>query len=260
MSRERWMAVCFATGSTCFLIGPFPGYASLVGDTADAITFFVGSILFTSGGALQCVLAYGARSGSAAGRAAWWTATVQSAGTLFFNVTTYRAMHTALSSPEYNKLVWRPDALGSICFLVSGAIAYRASARRGWLPRRTGPGWWEPAVNLLGCVFFGISAVAGHVVPTTGSVLDLAASNFNTALGAACFLACALATLRSGRTMKSPGQRLMYLEGAVAHELEAGRAWRGRRRLPCEGARPDAHRCEQPPEPGARPGGPTSPA
>ena len=25
MSRERWMALCFALGSTCFLIGPFPG-------------------------------------------------------------------------------------------------------------------------------------------------------------------------------------------------------------------------------------------
>jgi YrhK-like protein len=215
MSRERWMAVCFATGSTCFLIGPFPGYASLVGDTADAVTFFVGSILFTAGGALQTALAYGERRHSAAGRAEWWTATVQSAGTLFFNVTTYRAMHTALSSPEYNRLVWRPDALGSICFLVSGAIAYRASPRRGWRPRRAGPGWWEPAVNLLGCVFFGVSAVAGHVVPATGSILDLAASNFNTALGATCFLACALATLRSGLTIKSPRQRLTRLEGRL---------------------------------------------
>jgi hypothetical protein len=27
MSRERWMATFFATGSLCFLIGPFPGYA-----------------------------------------------------------------------------------------------------------------------------------------------------------------------------------------------------------------------------------------
>ena len=53
MSRERWMALCFALGSTCFLVGPFPGYAQLVGATADAVTFFVGSILFTAGGALQ---------------------------------------------------------------------------------------------------------------------------------------------------------------------------------------------------------------
>lgn len=46
MTRQRWMALCFALGSTCFLIGPFPGYAQLVGDLADAVTFFVGSILF----------------------------------------------------------------------------------------------------------------------------------------------------------------------------------------------------------------------
>ncbi len=38
------MALSFALGSTCFLVGPFPGYAQLVGDSADAITFFVGSI------------------------------------------------------------------------------------------------------------------------------------------------------------------------------------------------------------------------
>ena len=74
--------------------------------------------------------------------------------------------------------MWRPDALGSICFLVSGAIAYRASARHGWRPARGASGWWEPSVNLLGCVFFGIAAVAAYVVPTTGSMIDLAAVNW----------------------------------------------------------------------------------
>ncbi len=198
------MGACFAIGAACFLVGPFPGYASLVGDTADAITFFVGSLFFTSGGALQSALAFADRHARGVGRAAWWAAATQSAGTLFFNASTYRAMHTALASAEYNRLVWRPDALGSVCFLVSGAIAYRASTRRGWLPERAGRGWWEPAVNLLGCIFFGISAIAGHVVPASGSVLDQAAANLNTSLGAACFLACALATLGSGRTTKSP--------------------------------------------------------
>jgi len=198
------MALCFASGSLCFFIGPFPGYANLVGDGADAITFFVGSILFTAGGALQSSLAFSARHSPGAGRAAWWAAAIQSAGTLFFNVTTYQSMHTALSSTEYDRLVWRPDALGSICFLVSGAIAYRSSPREGWRPAPGAQGWWEPAVNLLGCILFGISAIAGYVVPSTGSIVDLAASNWNTALGAACFFACAAATLLTGRTLKSP--------------------------------------------------------
>src|SRR4051795_10488623 len=166
MTRPRWMALAFALGSACFLVGPFPGYVQLVGESADAITFFVGSILFTLGGALQSWLAWPGRR-AAGGAAALSAALVQSAGTLFFNVTTYHAMHTALTSSDYDRLVWRPDWRGSICFLVSGGIGSRASRGRPWhglLPERGGEGWWQPGVNLLGCIFFGISAVAGYVV------------------------------------------------------------------------------------------------
>ena len=214
MTRERWMALLFLAGSVCFLVGPFPGYANLVGDAADAVTFFVGSVLFTAGGAMQTGIALPERH-SPGGRAQVWAATIQSAGTVFFNVTTYRALHTALSNAEYDRLVWRPDSLGSICFLVSAVIAYRASARRGPWPARGGHGWWEPAVNLLGCVFFGIAAVAGYIVPSTGSVLAQGAANWNTSLGAACFLSCALFTLRTGRTSKSPRLRRLRRLGQI---------------------------------------------
>jgi hypothetical protein len=201
--RERRMALCFALGSLCFFVGPFPGYAQLVGAEADAITFFGGSLLFTAGGLLQVRL-----SSPGAER---WAALVQSAGTLFFNVTTYQALHTSLSNADYNRLVWRPDVFGSICFLVSGVIAYRASPRHGLLPSRSEGGWWEPGVNLLGCVLFGIAAIAGYVVPATGSILALAAANWTTALGAACFLACAAMTLITGRTSKARRRRLRHL-------------------------------------------------
>ena len=144
------MALCFALGSACFLVGPFPGYAELVGESADAVTFFIGSILFTAGGALQSWLSWPTRHTPGAGRMAWWAAAIQSAGTLFFNVTTFQAMHTSLTNTEYDKLVWRPDAYGSICFLISGLIAYRASPRHGWLPVRGDRGWWQPSINLLG--------------------------------------------------------------------------------------------------------------
>lgn len=85
------MALFFATGAVCFFVGPFPGYASLVGEAADSVTFFVGSILFTAGGALQTCLSFHVRRAPGAGQTAWLAAIVQSAGTLCFNVTTYRA-------------------------------------------------------------------------------------------------------------------------------------------------------------------------
>ena len=53
-----------------------------------------------------------------------------------------------------------------------GARTGRADGRY-LQPVRGGKGWWQPAVNLLGCVVFGISAVAGYVVPSTGSMIDL---------------------------------------------------------------------------------------
>jgi len=85
---------------------------------------------------------------------------------------------------------------------------------------RGGAGWWQPAVNLLGCIFFGIAAVAGYVVPATGSMLDQAAANWNTALGAACFLACALDTLHTDEASKMPiGRRLHRFEDELEQDL-----------------------------------------
>ena len=51
------------------------------------------------------------------------------------------------------------------------------------------------AVNLVGCVLFGIAAVASYVVPSSGSILDLAAANWCTSLGGLCFLVGALLLL-----------------------------------------------------------------
>ena len=62
---------------------------------------------------------------------------------------------------ELRQLVWRPDAFGSICFLVSGVIAYHASARHRMPPERGRSGREEPSINLLACTFFGISDVVG---------------------------------------------------------------------------------------------------
>jgi hypothetical protein len=196
--RPRVMALAFAAGSACFLAGPFPGYLDLVGPVADAVTFFVGSVLFTIGGGIQTWLAASGHRERPGRRAGWWTAVVQSAGTLFFNVSTFRALQTTTASPDYDALVWRPDAFGSICFLISGLIAYSASSRHGWWPARDQGGWWLPAVNLLGCLFFGVAAVAGYVVPATGSLLNLAWANGATVAGAACFLACAIRGLADG--------------------------------------------------------------
>ena len=219
--RARWMALFFVLGSSCFFAAPLAPYAKLVGDTADELTFFIGSILFTMGGATQSWLTWPERRTSMAGLAAWRTAWTQSAGTLAFNVTTFFAIGVTSSSHAYNRLVWRPDAVGSVFFLMSGTIGYLSLPTPGLVPQIRRPGWWEPVVNQLGCVFFGISAIAGFVVPSTGSVLDLAAANWTTSAGALCFLVCSLPPLITARTFKvNRLQRLRELEHDVELDVE----------------------------------------
>jgi hypothetical protein len=202
-----WIGVLFAVGSACFVVAPFPGFVELVGSTVDGLVFFVGSLFFTSAATLQLVEAGNADPGPAGsrrrfrlltfepGRIDWWSCAVQVLGTLFFNISTFRALQPGLDTTEYNRLVWRPDALGSICFLVSGYLAYLEVCGRPFCRPRRSLEWWIPAVNLAGCVFFGISAVAGHIVPSTGSAVDLAAANSTTVLGALCFFVAAVLLL-----------------------------------------------------------------
>ena len=188
MRSPRTIGLLFALGSVCFLIGPAPGYIELVGSGADGVTFFVGSLFFTSASALQ--LAATPREQ----RADWWACVIQLAGTLFFNLSTFDAMNDALDTAAENRLVWTPDVFGSICFLVASWLAYSVRRRA-----RHDSDWWIAVVNLAGSVAFGISAVAAFVVPSTGTELDLAAANWTTAAGAACFLACAVAALAGAR-------------------------------------------------------------
>jgi len=70
MRWHRLIGALFAIGSVCFAIGPAPGYVELVGEAADGVTFFVGSIFFTGGGLLQSSLAFPGRR-EPGGRADW---------------------------------------------------------------------------------------------------------------------------------------------------------------------------------------------
>jgi hypothetical protein len=197
-TRVAWdysIAVLFAVGSACFFIGPFPGFVQLVGAGADGVVFFAGSVFFTLAAGLE--LREGTvRRGRRWGRdPSWWSAAVQFAGTLLFNVSTFDAMKDGLSTQREDRLIWAPDLVGSGCFLVSGALAYRVATGPRLRPLRRNRDWTTAAVNLLGCVLFGVSAVASYIVPSSGSILDLAASNWCTALGALCFFIGALLVL-----------------------------------------------------------------
>ena len=123
---------------------------------------------------------------------AWLACAVQFAGTLWFNWSTGNAVRLNLSAEVADQRVWRPDALGSVAFLVASGLAWIDASRAG---RGRTRDWWIGAANMLGSVAFGVSAVAAYVVPATGDVRNAELSNLGTLVGAICFLIGAILLL-----------------------------------------------------------------
>jgi hypothetical protein len=204
-----WIGVLFAIGSLCFALGAFPPYADAVGTGYDNLTYFVGSLFFTTAAfLLYCqVVSVRAEPGGERGwrvralfelqwdRIDWWAAIVQLLGTIFFNVSTGHALSSGLSSASsINHAVWRPDALGSICFLISSWLSWAEVCHGAWAYRPRQYSWWIALLNLAGSIAFGVSAIASKVEPN-GDLRSLALTNLGTFVGAVCFLTGALLLL-----------------------------------------------------------------
>lgn len=207
-SEIDWrIAALFMAGSSLFAIGSLPAYAARIDVRAVGVTFVIGSILFTAAGYSQFyeLINRPERTGDSPATSSaplrrrywavrwddreWWATTVQLFGTLMFNVTTVTALNTTLDVQQENRLVWAPDMLGSVAFLVASHLAWMAVCGGWWSVRRNDVGWWIAALNYIGSIFFMASAVASRVLTTTGDVANLTIVNTGTFLGAVCFFA-----------------------------------------------------------------------
>ncbi len=187
MTSNRTISILFMIGSACFALGALPGYADAAGATADGITFFTGSLFFTAAGCGQFLQASQAGGLKRRDRG-WWAALIQLAGTLFFNASTAHALVSGLSATQQDRMVWRPDAYGSACFLVASGLSLSVLGHR-WLTRRPRDRpWWIAVINMGGSVAFGISAVASYVVPDSGLPRNATLVNIGTFAGALSFL------------------------------------------------------------------------
>jgi hypothetical protein len=118
----------------------------------------------------------------------WSASALQFLGTLLFNVSTFRSAADAAGQDTSYDLIWRPDLAGSILFLVSSAMAFAPEVRRRRHGHVRDRSWSIGALNFVGSVFFGLSAVGAYLVPSTNELLNVSWSNGGTLLGALCFL------------------------------------------------------------------------
>jgi len=226
-----WIAILFVIGSACFAVASFaanwPQYcpAELAhGSIVNGIYFF-GSIFFTAAAALQLEEAINGDvadiiASAGKGRPRWrWLAwkprnagfsasSIQFLGTLLFNLNTGDAMLLQLTWRQEDVLIWTPDVIGSICFLVSGYLALVEVSHGFWSYQPRQLSWWIVTINLLGCVAFMTAALFGYFVPGSGNAAWSWGANFYTLLGALCFFIASYLMLPeqagAGRTIDRP--------------------------------------------------------
>jgi hypothetical protein len=206
-----WIAVLFIIGSACFALGGFasnwPQYSPAVLADSGVINtvFFVGSLFFTTAAWLQLLEAINGDvadidTSTGTHHRSWrWFAwkphnagysasLIQFVGTLLFNFNTADAMIAGLTWVEEDILIWSPDAIGSICFLVASYLALIEVSHRFWSFQPRQLSWWIVLLNLLGSFAFMLAAVFSFFLPSTGDAEWLWGANFFTLLGAVCFL------------------------------------------------------------------------
>lgn len=216
--RTYWIAGLFAVGSVCFALGSLPFYLADVSPRVDGLTFFVGSIFFTAASYLSFAEVANSSDAVLPGPARhrrfipfrwrphsidWWATGVQLIGTFYFNVMTFLAMYDGWNIDQARRLVWRPDVIGSICFLVASYLAWAEVCGGAGRLRFRDVSWWIVALNLLGSIAFGVSAIGAFTL-SDGDVVSLRLDNGGTVVGAVCFFVAALLLIPEAGTARTP--------------------------------------------------------
>jgi len=206
-----WVAVLFLIGSALFSVGgyciTFPQNLSEAWTnelTVDWI-FFIGSIFFTC--AAFCQLLESINAGDSEGlhadetisdtfqwmawhpqRIGYLACVVQLTGTVMFNFNTAGAFLPDLSWTQQDLVIWTPNIIGCICFLIASRLAFMEVCHGywGWQPGNIE--WWITVLNLLGSIGFMISALYSLAVPPGDSSDHFTwLSAFFTFQGGVCF-------------------------------------------------------------------------
>ncbi|WP_433854957.1 hypothetical protein [Streptomyces kronopolitis] len=196
-------AVSFTVGGLLFAVGAALAQFSTASPTVSATVYFVGGVFFTLGGYASLAQTVNAprREGTAGelttpafrwwsyepGRVDWLSTFLLFQGTLVFGVNLLDSFLQGLTARQTNRLIWTPDMIGCVLFLISGHLAViEVCHGRPCLHARS-LGWWIVAVNQLGSALFMVSALAAFSRPATGSLVNVGVANWGTLTGALCF-------------------------------------------------------------------------
>lgn len=209
-TTTEWIAVLFIVGSACFLVAglqaAFPGHGiELLRSTkSQNVTFFIGSIFFTSAAGLQLresILSDLRNCHLETGPNKWWdwrprdcgymASLTQFIGTILFNLNTGIPLVFDGSWLAEDFEIWTPNFAGSILFLVSSVYGCIEVGQRLFSFEPRNFSWWVAQCNLGGSILFQASAFLSIALPFALPAWIGVDASLCTALGGVGFLLAA---------------------------------------------------------------------
>ena len=204
-SLTWWVAILFMIGSACFVAGSVVSlyFESSFSSLSINMTFFIGSLFFTAaayGQYLEVINADITNETYLGGEKTEWTwwawrpknlgfvaSASQLAGTILFNINTVNCFYTGLSYMAENIVIWLPNLIGSILFLVSAFFAWLEIFHDKQVKAFYSVTWWIVWINILGSVLFQRSAFRSFVHLDSGELVNGVIALNATMYGAICF-------------------------------------------------------------------------
>ncbi|TCT40915.1 hypothetical protein [Martelella mediterranea] len=218
------MGLIFATGSFLFMLGSvmalMPEHIMKISALTANITFFAGSIPFTTAGFLQNFQAANAKVfsledassgarirpallGWQPGSLGWLSAITQFVGTIAFNFNTFDAIKAPAGWVAQDVVIWLPGMIGSVLFLVSAYFAVMETCHAHFAFKPKEIAWWIVMVNFVGCIFFMVASTLAYVPHGQEADWIVPLSNANLWAGAFCFFVAAVLSMREARLAMS---------------------------------------------------------
>ncbi len=204
-SLTWWIAVLFMIGSACFVAGSvmslyFPhSFSSL----STNMTYFIGSLFFTAAAYGQYLEVINADITNDAYLSAgetewiWWawrpknlgfiSSACQLAGTILFNINTFNCFYDGLSYVAMDIVIWLPNLIGSILFLIAAVFAWLEIFHDKQVKPFYSVTWWIVWINLLGSILFQRSAFRSFIYVDSGEQVNEMIALRATLFGAVCF-------------------------------------------------------------------------
>lgn len=200
-----WISILFMVGATLFVIPSilliYP-FLDLSSNNINTI-YFIGSILFTSAAYLQYLESINSDITNklhinqqktnwlwfkvSFNNLGYLSSLSQFIGTIFFNFNTFDSLLNPIYIDERNILIWTPNILGSILFLVSSFLAWLEIYHDTNIKSFKTNTWWTIWINILGSILFLISALYSFNFQSGDNINFDIIAIWTTLLGAICF-------------------------------------------------------------------------